>query len=231
LNITDIETNKEGRMDLTLSITWSEYLQKVIGAFAIVNPFSTIPVFISLTAHYSAYERKRVAYGTATSVFIILLVAYFIGGVLLNFFSISVASFRVAGGILILMTAFSMLQGRLSETKQTADEASEAEEKEHIAVIPLALPLLAGPGSISLVIIASGNAQTTMDGIASVVALLVIALLTWLILNAGVKIAEKLGTTGMKIMTRLMGLILAAIAIEFIIAGLGEKFPGWLAGG
>ena len=218
-------------MDLTLSITWAEYMQKVIGAFAIVNPFSTIPVFISLTAHYSAYERKRVARGTATSVFMILVVAYFIGGVLLKFFSISVASFRVAGGILILMTAFSMLQGRLSATKQTDDEASEAQEKEHIAVIPLALPLLAGPGSISLVIIASANTQTIMDTFAAVVGILVIAILTWLILNGGVKIAEKLGTTGMKITTRLMGLILASIAIEFIVAGLGAKFPGWLAGG
>jgi multiple antibiotic resistance protein len=215
-------------MDITLSITWSEYLQKVIGAFAIVNPFSTIPVFIGLTAHYSAYERKMVARSTATSVFIILVIAFFIGGILLEFFSISVASFRVAGGILILMTAFSMLQGRLSATKQTSDEASEAQEKEHIAVIPLALPLLAGPGSISLVIIASANSQTTMDVIASVGALFVIAILTWLILNGGVKIAEKLGITGMKIMTRLMGLILASIAIEFIVAGLGEKFPGWL---
>jgi multiple antibiotic resistance protein len=231
LTITYSEPNKEVGVDLTLSITWAEYMQKVIGAFAIVNPFSTIPVFISLTAHYSAYEKKRVARGTATSVFMILVVAYFIGGVLLKFFSISVASFRVAGGILILMTAFSMLQGRLSATKQTSAEASEAQEKEHIAVIPLALPLLAGPGSISLVIIASANTQTITDTFAAVVGILVIAILTWLILNGGVKIAEELGTTGMKITTRLMGLILASIAIEFIVAGLGAKFPGWLVGG
>ena len=218
-------------MDLTWSITWAEYVQKMIGGFAVVNPFSTIPVFISLTAHYSANERKKVARGTGISVFVILVVAYFIGGVLLKFFGISVASFRVAGGILILMTAFSMLQARLSSTKQTDDEASEAQEKENIAVIPLALPMLAGPGSISLAIIASTRTQTIMDDVSVVGALLVIAILTWLILSAGVKIAKVLGTTGMNITTRLMGLILAAIAIEFIVAGLGEKFPGWLAGG
>jgi multiple antibiotic resistance protein len=218
-------------VDLTWSITWTEYVQKAVGAFAIVNPFSTIPVFVSLTAHYSARERQKVARVTASSVFIILVVAYFIGGVLLKFFGISVASFRVAGGILILITALSMLQARLSPTKQTDDEASEAQKKENIAVIPLALPLLAGPGSISLAIITSTRTQTIMDDISVVGALLVIATLTWLILSAGVKVAKTLGTTGMNITTRLMGLILAAIAIEFIVAGLGEKFPGWLAGG
>jgi multiple antibiotic resistance protein len=218
-------------MDLTWSISGAEYVQKVVGAFAIVNPFSTIPVFISLTASYSAYERKRVARGTATSVFIILVIAFFIGGVLLQFFGISVASFRVAGGILILMTAFSMLQGRLSPTKQTDSEVSEAEEMEHITIIPLAMPLLAGPGAISLVILASTRSQTITDDASVVGGILVIAILTWLILSAGSKIAKMLGTTGMNVMTRFMGLILAAIAIEFIVAGLSEKFPGWLIHG
>jgi multiple antibiotic resistance protein len=215
-------------MDLTLSITWTEYVQKVVGTFAIVNPFSTIPIFISLTANYSASERKKVARVTASSVFIILVVAFFIGGVLLKFFGISVASFRVAGGILILITAFSMLHARLSPTKQTDKEASEAQEKESIAIIPLAIPLLAGPGAISLVIIASTRTQTITDYVSVVGALLVIAILTWLILSAAAKIAKALGTTGMNIATRLMGLVLTAIAIEFIVAGLSEKFPGWL---
>ncbi len=218
-------------MDLAFSFTWAEYLQKLVGGFAIVNPFSTIPVFISLTVNYLPKERNKVARGTATSVFIILIAAYLIGGILLEFFGISVASFRVAGGILILMTAFSMLQGRLSATKQTGDESSEAQEKEHIAVIPLAMPLLAGPGAISLMIIASTRTQTSIDSVAVIGAVLMIAVSTWLILRAGAKIAKVLGTTGMNITTRFMGLILAAIAVEFIVAGLGEKFPGWLVHG
>ena len=215
-------------MDLTFSFTWAEYLQKLVGGFAIVNPFSTIPVFISLTANYLPKERNKVARGTATSVFIILIVAYLIGGVLLEFFGISVASFRVAGGILILMTAFSMLQGRLSSTKQTGDESTEAKEKEHITVIPLAMPLMAGPGAISLMIIASSKGHSTTDVLAVIGGLLIIGISTWLILRTGNRIAKVLGTTGMNITTRFMGLILAAIAVEFIVAGLGEKFPGWL---
>ena len=218
-------------MDLSWSISGAEYLQKLVGAFAVVNPFSTIPVFISLTASYSAKERERVARVTATSVFIILVVAFFIGGVLLQFLGISVASFRIAGGILILMMAFSMLQARLSSAKQTDREASEAKEMEHIGIVPLAMPLLAGPGSISLMIIASTRTQTITDDASAVVAVLAIAILTWLILSAGAKIAKMLGTTGMNVMTRFMGLILASIAIEFIVAGLSEKFPGWLIHG
>jgi multiple antibiotic resistance protein len=215
-------------MDLTFSISWAEYLQKAVGGFAIVNPFATIPVFISLTVNYLPKERNKVARGTAVSVFIILVIAFFFGGTLLEFLGISVASFRIAGGILILLTAFSMLQARLSSTKQTGDESSESQEKENIAVIPLAMPLLAGPGAISLMIIASTRTQTIIDDLAVVGSVLMIAILTWLILSTANKIAKVLGTTGMNISTRFMGLLLAAIAIEFIVAGLGEKFPGWL---
>jgi multiple antibiotic resistance protein len=102
---------------------------------------------------------------------------------------------------------------------------------EHITIIPLAMPLLAGPGAISLVILASTRSQTITDDASVVGGILVIAILTWLILSAGSKIAKMLGTTGMNVMTRFMGLILAAIAIEFIVAGLSEKFPGWLIHG
>lgn len=215
-------------MDLTLSITWAEYAQKFIAVFAIVNPFSTIPVFISLTADHTAGERRRISIVTATSAFTILVVSYFVGEYVLTFFSISVASFRVAGGILILMTAFSMLQARLGATKQTDEEASEARKKENIAIIPLALPLMAGPGAISLMIIASGNTKTIVDDVSVVAGLLVISLSICLVLNGGIRLAKALGVNGMNVMTRLMGLILAAIAIEFIVNGLGEKFPGWI---
>jgi multiple antibiotic resistance protein len=216
-------------MDLSWSITWADYAQKIIAIFAIVNPFSTIPVFISLTADHTAGERTKVAIVTSASAFTILIVSYFVGEYVLTFFSISVASFRVAGGILILMTAFSMLQARVSATKQTDEEASEARNKENIAIIPLALPLTAGPGAISLMIIASENTKTLIDDVSVAAGLLVIALSICFVLNAGIRLAKALGVNGMNVMTRLMGLILAAIAIEFIVNGLGEKFPGWIS--
>lgn len=211
-----------------LSITWTLYAQKLLGAFAVVNPFSTIPVFVSLTVGYSAAERNKTARAASVAVFVILVVAFILGRYILEFFSISIASFRIAGGLLILMTAFSMLNARLGATKQTDEESQEAQNKENIAIIPLALPLMAGPGAISLMIISSNNTKTLVDHGSVILGVAAIALSVWLILNAGAKISKLLGTTGVNVATRLMGLILAAIAVEFIVSGLGEKFPGLL---
>ena len=217
--------------NFALSITWTDYAQDVIGLFALVNPFSTIPVFLSLTQHYSPGERRKTIRVTAAATFVILVAAYIGGEYILEFFSIDVASFRVAGGILILLTAFSMINARPDQARQTDEETGEARTKENIAVVPLSLPLMAGPGSISFVIIASQATHTVTDSAAVIVAILAVALSIWLILNAGRKISVALGTTGMNVATRVMGLILAAIAIEFIVAGLSVKFPGWLVTG
>ncbi len=215
-------------MDIQLSITWAAYAQAVIGFFAIVNPFSTIPVFLSLTEGDSQAERRRVAFNTAVSTLMIMLVVYAVGEWILWFFNISVAAFRIAGGILIMGVAFSMLQAKQSSTRQTPEEATEAKHKDNIAVVPLSLPLMAGPGTISMMIVASSNTQGMYDHIAVFIAASLIALSIWLILGSASTIANKLGKTGMNIATRIMGLILAAIAVEFIVKGLTEKFPGWL---
>lgn len=214
-----------------LSITWAEYAQHVVGLFAIVNPFSTIPVFLGLTKRYSGPERKKTIRITAAATFTILVVAYFGGEYILKFFSIDIASFRIAAGILILMTAFSMINARPDHARQTDEEMGEARTKDNIAIVPLSLPLMAGPGSISIAIIASHKTQTVADSAAVIIAILAVALSIWLILNAGSKIAGVLGKTGMNVATRVMGLILAAIAIEFIVAGLSVKFPGWIVTG
>ncbi len=216
-------------MDLSISISWAEYAQALAGFFAVVNPFSTIPTFIGLTKGYSNSERRNVVLVTAFSTFVILLVAFLIGGQILRFFNISIPSFRIAGGILILMTAFSMLNARQSPTKQTDEEVSERHKRDdNIGVMPLAMPLLAGPGSISMLIIASDHSRTPGDYLFVIAGVLLVAISIFIILRAGVGIAKALGKTGMNVMTRMMGLILAAIAIEFIVAGLSEKFPGWL---
>ena len=215
-------------MDIHLSISWMQYAQGVIGLFAIVNPFSTIPVFLSLTEGDSAAERRKVAFRAGASSFVIMLAVYLVGGWILWFFSISVASFRIAGGLLIMSVAFSMLQAKQSSTRQTTEEANEAQDKRTIAIVPLALPLMAGPGTISMLIVVSDGTHTLYDDTASVIAMLAIALSIWIILGAGSLIAKGLGRTGMNVATRIMGLILAAIAVEFIVKGLAEKFPGWL---
>ena len=198
-----------------------------VSLFSIVNPLSVIPTFMGLTHGASRPELRRITRQTSVSVFLILMASYVAGEAVLSFFSISVASLRIAGGVLIFGMAWSMLQATVSRAKQTKEEADEAPERQSIAVVPLAMPLLAGPGSISLMIIVAGR----MDGMRNhaVVALgtAVMAVVTWMLLLAAGPIARALGRTGLNVATRFMGLILAAIAVEFIASGLLEIFPGW----
>jgi multiple antibiotic resistance protein len=210
-----------------------DFLLFFISLFSIVNPFSAIPAYVSLTAEILPADRRRVTRQAAFAVFVILTVSYVAGESLLRFFGISVASLRVAGGLLILGMAWSMLQAKLSPAKQTpeeAQEAQEAQERPNLGVVPLGMPLLAGPGSISLVIIAAGRSEGMSGHLAVVGAAAVVALLSWVILVAAAPIAKVLGRTGMNVATRFMGLILAAIAVEFITSGLGDIFPAWKRG-
>jgi multiple antibiotic resistance protein len=215
----------------------SEFLLFFVSLFSIVNPFSAIPAFVGLTVDLPVRERNRVTRQASVAVFIILTVSYLAGESLLGFFGISVASLRVAGGMLVLGMAWSMLQAKMSPAKQTPEEQLEAEaaqegaERPNIGVVPVGMPLLAGPGSISVMIIAAGRTDTMTGHVAVLGAAAVVAFLAFLILLAAGPIAKGLGKTGMNIATRFMGLILAAIAVEFITSGLGEIFPGWTAGG
>lgn len=214
-----------------------DFILFFVSLFSIVNPFSAIPVFVGLTAEMQAADRNRVIRHAAVSVFVILVVSYLAGQGLLRFFGISVASLRVAGGMLVLGMAWSMLQAKMSPAKQTPEEAKEAREAQesserpNIGVVPIGMPLLAGPGSISVMIIAAGRTEGVAAHVAVLAATVAVAALAWAILMAAGPISKALGRTGMNIATRFMGLILAAIAVEFITSGLGEIFPGWKAGG
>ncbi|MDA0329581.1 MAG: NAAT family transporter [Gemmatimonadetes bacterium] len=207
-----------------------EFVVFFVSLFSIVNPFSSIPTFVGLTGGIERAERRRMITQTSFAVFVILATSYLTGQALLRFFSISVPSLRVAGGLVILGMAWSMLHARISGTKQTPEEAEESAGRPAIAVVPIAMPLLAGPGSISLMIIAAGRATGFASHGIALLATLSLSVSVWLILQAAGPIAETLGKTGMNVATRFMGLILAATAIEFITSGLGEIFPGWIGG-
>jgi MarC family membrane protein len=210
-----------------------EYLLFFVSVFSIVNPFSAIPAYVGLTVDVAPPERKRLSRQAALSVFVILTVSYLAGESLLRFFGISVASLRVAGGLLILGMAWSMLQAKLHPAKQTPEEAEEAQgaqERPNLGVVPLGMPLLAGPGSISVMIIAAGRTHGWSGHVAVIGAAATVAFLSWVILLAAGPIAKALGRTGMNVATRFMGLILAAIAVEFITSGLGDLFPAWRRG-
>lgn len=202
------------------------YLFKIgIALFAIVNPVGSVPIFISATDGWSARERARTAKTAAYTVFLVLTASAFFGDQILAFFSISIPSFQVGGGILLMLIAISMMHGKQSHARQTPEEAEEVAEREVIAIVPLSIPLLAGPGAISSMIIAAQQHSSFVGHISLVIPITAVCLLIWVTLRLSVAIAHKFGTIGINIVTRLMGLILAAMAVEFIAHGITGLFP------
>ncbi len=205
-------------------MSWSEYAQIVVAFIVITDPIGAIPLFVSLTANQSDAERKRTADVACFSVAIILVVSCFIGEWILKVFGISIASFRIGGGILLLLLSIAMMQAKVIAAKQTEKEAEEATGKEHVAVVPLAIPLIAGPGAISLGIIYAEKVTGLVNTAFLVLSCLVASAIMWGALRLSMRISRVLGQTGINIATRIMGLILAALAVEFIASGYKVLF-------
>ncbi len=206
-------------------LDYAEYIKIFISLLAIVNPLGAIPLFISMTAGENSSQRRKTIKLVPFGVTIILLVALFFGELLLQIFGITIDSFRVGGGILVLLMAIAMLHAKTSPIRQTDEEADESIEKESVAIVPLAIPLLAGPGAISTVILAAHKASGVCHYMIIVLGILLLSLGIWGVLRLSPWIAERIGATGINIFTRIMGLILAAIAVEFIANGIKGLFP------
>lgn len=202
--------------------------QSAFALFAIVDPVGVIPIFLLATRGYSLAQSRAAARLAAITVFVVLLLSAYGGQLILDFFGIRLAAFSVAGGLLLLLLALSMVQAHVSPQRQTADEAVEAEEKDAVGVVPLGVPLLAGPGAITHMIVASGAARGEVQQAALLIPVALVALSVWLSFRAAPAIEKRLGRTGIHVVTRLMGLIIAAISIEMIASGLGQLFPGLL---
>ena len=212
-----------------LSATFSAQIKFLIGIFAILNPLGAIPIYLSIMAGRSTDELRRTAFKTAVAVAVILIFSVWAGDSLLSFFGIGIPSFRIGGGLLLLVIAMAMFDARPGQARHTQDEQIEAEKKEDIAVVPLAMPLLAGPGAISLTIVDAHQAGGWADKILLSIGIVAIAIIVWAVLWLAEPIGKRLGTAGMNIATRVMGLLLAAMAVQFIADGLVSLFPG-LAG-
>lgn len=209
-----------------MMIEWHAYLKMFVGLLVILNPMLAIPVFISLTDNLTERERLSSARRAALTVGIVLTVAALLGQQILNFFGISIDSFRVGGGLLIMLMAVSMMHAKMSGARHTDTENAEAQAKTDVAVVPLAIPLLAGPGAISTAIIYAHRDSAWLH-LVLLGEIWLTALIVWLTLRSALPISTRLGTTGINIATRLMGLLLAAIAAEFIVNGLKGM---WFAG-
>ncbi|KVV46127.1 hypothetical protein WK81_08465 [Burkholderia ubonensis] len=202
-----------------------DLLKSFISLLALINPVGAVPFFLSLTAQQTDDERRRTIRIASVSVFCVITVTTLLGQQIIDFFGISVGSLEVGGGIIMLLMAISMLNAQAGNTRSTPEERHEAERKDNIAVVPLAIPLLTGPGSISTVIIYAAHSRHWYDRVGLVAIGAVLACLCFFAMRLAEPIANWIGRTGINIATRLMGLMLSALAVEFIVNGLRALLP------
>ncbi|MGV9007002.1 MAG: MarC family protein [Brevundimonas sp.] len=210
-----------------------------VALFALVDPIGNIPIFAAATAGASARQRMQVTGLLCLFIVGFLVVFFFTGLTLLQFFGISLAAFRIAGGILLLLLGLDMTRGDFLKMFADADAVADAADVRGYAkrrfqrlVVPFAMPLLIGPGAISTIIIQAGEAQKlgAAGTVAGMVAIGAAGLATFIIFALTGPISRLLGDVGMTIVVRVLGLILCALAIQFILAGLGEALPGMFSG-
>ncbi len=209
-----------------MSDYWVEQIRFLVGLFAILNPLGAIPLFLGMIADRESENMRRTALKTASAVTVILVLSIWVGDQVLGFFGIGIPAFRVAGGLLVLLIAIAMFHASTRPARHTDDESVEAEYKADISVGPLAIPLLAGPGAISLVIVDAHQATGLLDKVFYSVSCVLAGLVVWWVLRLAEPIGARLGTSGLNIATRVMGLILAAMAVQFIVDGLKVLLPG-----
>ena len=210
------------------STEFAAYLAFIVSVFAVMNPMVAIPVYLSVVDGMPKEQRRRIPRTTAFAAFVVLATSFFLGETILSIFSVSVPALRIAGGLLLASMAWSMLQARTSRTRQTSEEKEEAPERGSVAIVPLAIPVTAGPGAISLMIIAATYPNPIEGKIAIMLAVMLVCLVLWGFLAMAERVQSLLGTTGMNVVTRIMGLIMLAVAMEFLTGGLSEKFPAWV---
>jgi multiple antibiotic resistance protein len=201
----------------------------LITLLAIVNPLAIVPFFIHYTQGFTGKQRRRTVLIASFSAFTVIAVCAVVGLQILEFFNISLASFQVGGGLLLMTSALSMLNAQPAEAKATQDEIDDTSARASVAVVPLTIPLLTGPATMSTVVIYADQAKTFFQHAALVGYGLVIALATAICFTMAQPISRFLGQTGINVMTRLMGLILAALSVEVMATGLVKLFPA-LAG-
>jgi len=197
------------------------YFTVFAALFSVVNPLGTMPIFIGITENNTKLERNNTALKASFYMVLILTVSYFLGKYLISFFGISIESLRIAGGLIIASSGFALLTGNFSKHKGMSDSVKdEAREKEDSSLTPLAIPMLAGPGSISLLISLNDSYSNWVETLVIFLTIPVVGLVTYLILRSSYFIVSKLGASGLNSISRIIGFIVIAIGIEYIISSV-----------
>jgi len=189
--------------------------------FFLVDPFAAIPPFLAMTQDADPESRRRMAVRAAWTCFTVLSLFAISGSIIFKFFGITLPAFEIAGGLILLLIGLEMLQARRS-TQEGISETEEGAHKDDIGITPLGIPLLAGPGAISTVMVLMGGAPTWQHVIPIFFAIGVTAYASYLILASANRVRKSMGETGIRIMMRIMGLMLTAIAVQFVINGLAR---------
>ncbi|HTE49260.1 MAG TPA: MarC family protein [Kofleriaceae bacterium] len=194
--------------------------------FFVVDPLLVVPIFLSITAGDSVAKRRETAARASLMAFATLALFALAGGFIFAAFGISLGAFKIAGGLLLFLTSIDMMRAQPARTRSTEEEQAESAAKEDVAIIPVAIPMLAGPGSIATVmVLMSRAAWQPVRTVAVFIAILITCAVAWLLMRSAILAERFLTRTSMNVAERVMGLLLAAIAVEFVVGGIRDLFP------
>lgn len=210
----------------------TDFLQFALITFTsvlfIVDPIAVIPTYLVITRNETPAQRRATATRATIAAAVLMIVFGIAGRLIFRLFGITLPAFRIAGGLILWYVAMDMLRGQRS-TQESSTEIAEGAEKDDVALTPLAMPMLAGPGAISTVMVLSAQARTMPRKAIVYASIVVTALASWIVLRLAERLIERIGQTGIRVMTRIMGLLLAALAVQFVIGGAQEALGLGLA--
>lgn len=187
--------------------------------FFLVDPFAALPTFLAVTEGQDAVRRKNTARKASLTALIVLTMFAFVGKYIFSVFGITLPAFEISGGIILLLIGLDMLEAKRSPTQETSGDVTAAATKDDAGIVPMGVPMLAGPGSITSVMVLVGQVQHTWQMVAILGAITITAGVCWLVLGSAARVASFLGETGIRILVRVMGLLLVALAVQYFVNG------------
>ncbi|HXC95545.1 MAG TPA: MarC family protein [Edaphobacter sp.] len=190
--------------------------------FFLVDPFAALPTFLAVTAGADAHRRRKMARKASVTALVVLSSFAIAGQYIFKMFGITLPAFEIAGGIILLLIGLDMLEAKRSPTQESTEEAAEAAQKEDAGIVPLGIPMLAGPGSITSVMVLVGQVQSKWQMVAILGSILITAAICYLVLGNSDRVARALGEAGVRILVRIMGLLLVALAVQYFVNGMAD---------
>ena len=188
--------------------------------FAVINPLGITPIFVAMTEKYDSETRSKIARKGIITGSIILIIFTLLGSIIFQFYGITVEAFQIMGGVIFFRSGMRMLDAKVGRSRTTESEREEFKDTDEIAISPIGVPLITGPGAITGVVILSGKAPTNFSVLVLLFSVIISMFIFYFILKAGNYIGQKIGIAGMRVIERMMGLILMVIAVQFIINGI-----------